>query len=309
MTTPNHIDLTGIELHIPGYHQPGNPGAVGAGKMWTDTTGGTGNWVIKIRNATDTGWENTSQTSANQSLTIASGVVTITTNGWYELTSQSGTTDDLDTISGGSAGQIIILSALATHTITLTDTTGNIELPYDVDYALTGSNYIALFFNGTDWRELSRTQESSPPYVHIHDTKSSGTDGGTFTSGAWQTRILTTEVSDAGGVASLGSNQITLAAGTYRARIRCPGYKVAGHLARLYNITDTAVTLGGSSAHSAAADAVQTDAWIVGEFTLAASKVLEVQHYCNTTGTDTGFGLATSIDAEIYTQAEFWKVA
>jgi len=52
-----HPDLVGTALHVPGYVQSADPGAVGAGKYWVDTTGGTGAWVLKVRNAANTGWE------------------------------------------------------------------------------------------------------------------------------------------------------------------------------------------------------------------------------------------------------------
>jgi len=57
MADIQHSTLTGTELHQPGYVQGADPGAVGAGIMWIDTSLGTGNWVTKVRNATDTGWE------------------------------------------------------------------------------------------------------------------------------------------------------------------------------------------------------------------------------------------------------------
>lgn len=43
--------------HPPGYVQAGDPGAVGANKVWVDTSAGTGLWVKKIRNAANTAWE------------------------------------------------------------------------------------------------------------------------------------------------------------------------------------------------------------------------------------------------------------
>lgn len=52
-----HKDLVGDDLHVPGYVQASDPGAVGAGKFWIDTTGGANNYQFKIRNSTDTGWE------------------------------------------------------------------------------------------------------------------------------------------------------------------------------------------------------------------------------------------------------------
>lgn len=55
-----HSALYDANSHKPGYIQSGDPGAVGAGIVWVDTSGGTGAWVLKVRNAADTGWETVS---------------------------------------------------------------------------------------------------------------------------------------------------------------------------------------------------------------------------------------------------------
>lgn len=57
MAESAHSALTTTNLHVPGYLTGSDPGAVGAGKYWVDTTGGTGAWVLKVRNAGDTDWE------------------------------------------------------------------------------------------------------------------------------------------------------------------------------------------------------------------------------------------------------------
>lgn len=145
-------------------------------------------------------------------------------------------------------------------------------------------------------------------YICIRDEKASGTNGGTFTSGAWQTRDLNTEVSDVGGYASVASNQITLGAGTYLANIRCPAYQVSRHKARLQNITDGTTVLLGTSEVTAAVS-VTTESKVCGIFTLAASKVLEVQHYCSGTLASTGFGLPASFGVnEVYTTVELIRI-
>ncbi len=149
-------------------------------------------------------------------------------------------------------------------------------------------------------------------YIHIRDEKTSGTYGGTFTSGAWQTRDLNTEVADAGGHASLASNQITLAAGTYLVDISAPGYAVAYHQARLYDVTHSTVLLVGTSercGYSGSTDSVQTRSQIKGVITLASSTVLAVQHQCQTTLATNGFGYACGFgNVEVYTVVELIRV-
>ena len=62
--TVKHDTLDEGDAHEIGYRQSGDPGAVGAGIAWIDTTAGTGLWVLKVRNAANTGWETMSGGSA-----------------------------------------------------------------------------------------------------------------------------------------------------------------------------------------------------------------------------------------------------
>lgn len=145
-------------------------------------------------------------------------------------------------------------------------------------------------------------------YIHIQDQKAIGTNGGDFNTGAWRTRTLTTELSDTGGDASLAANQITLQPGTYRCNIRCPAYNVQSSQARLQNVSDATTILIGSNAFSAAgAASSQGDSFIVGRFTLAEAKILEVQHQCGSTKAGNGFGVNAGFGTEVYTDVEFWK--
>lgn len=57
ITTTEHKDLTSADAHVGGYLGSSDPGAIGAGKYWIDTTAGTGAWSLKVRNAANTGWE------------------------------------------------------------------------------------------------------------------------------------------------------------------------------------------------------------------------------------------------------------
>lgn len=146
-------------------------------------------------------------------------------------------------------------------------------------------------------------------YIELRDQKAPGTDGGGFTSGAWQKRDLNTEHSDVGGHASLASSQITLAAGTYLAEIACPAIAVNAHQARLYNVTDAATALVGTSSYGGNGSTQASVSTITGRFTIAASNVFEVQHRCETTKATNGYGDANNFgEVEVYTVARFWKV-
>lgn len=149
-------------------------------------------------------------------------------------------------------------------------------------------------------------QGVSEDYILIVDRKATNVDGGTFTSGAMRTRDLNTELSDAGGHASVAANQITLAAGTYRFNIIAPSRSVVENIGRLQNITDVATIETSTSQRSASP---MSFIHIRGRFTIAAAKVLEVQHQCDTTQATTGFGSAANLGgiSETYTVVEFWK--
>jgi hypothetical protein len=177
-----------------------------------------------------------------------------------------------------------------------------------VDGAVTAGKLAATLDLSGKTLTLSAAQKAAD-YIEIRDEKAAGTDGGGFTSAAWQTRTLNTEHSDAGGHASLASNQITLAAGTYLAEIACPAIAVNAHQARLYNITDSATTLVGTSSYCGNGSTQATVSTITGRFTIAASKVFEVQHRCETTKATNGYGDANNFgEVEVYTVARFWKV-
>lgn len=86
-----HADLPDSDIHVPGYVQNADPGAIGAGKVWVDTSGGTGNWVVKVRNVADSGWESVSGTGGGGGLsssyvgynTVGGSTETVTGNQMY----------------------------------------------------------------------------------------------------------------------------------------------------------------------------------------------------------------------------------
>ena len=143
------------------------------------------------------------------------------------------------------------------------------------------------------------------PYVRLHDLKATTTAGGTFTSGSWTKRTII-EDQDASGIVTVTSSVIVLDAGDYDCIIVCPARDVSTHACRLRNTSDSTTLLLGSNAEASGAN-IATHAIMNGRFTIAASKNIEIQHQCTSTGT---VGLANSFgESEIYTVAEFWKVS
>jgi hypothetical protein len=92
--------------------------------------------------------------SAASTLTVASGVVTQTESN-HLIAGEGAAADDLVTISGGTAGDILILRASSDSvTITVKDGTGNIQCEGDrsLDNA---SDSMMLLYDGTNWVEIA----------------------------------------------------------------------------------------------------------------------------------------------------------
>jgi hypothetical protein len=152
-------------------------------------------------------------------------------------------------------------------------------------------------------------QLSANTVVLLQDQKASGTAGGTFTNGAWRTRVLNTEVADSGGLCALGSNQFTLTAGTYLIEAIASTSQVQTNRLRLQNVTDATTVLQGNNSQSGTGSDEGGEAELIGVFTIAAAKALELQHYCETTKATDGFGQALTTGAvEIFSTVRLTKI-
>jgi len=148
-----------------------------------------------------------------------------------------------------------------------------------------------------------------PQIATISEVQTSGTNGGTFTSGAWQTRTLNTLSDPTGIVTSLSSNQFTLPAGEYYIDVAAPAVQVDHHKAKLRNITDSTDALIGSNNFCNAGATVMNHSLIKGRIVLTASKTFEIQHRCSTTFATAGFGGPSNFSVEeVYTQVKITKV-
>lgn len=95
-------------------------------------------------------------------LTIATGEVTITASSHKVDTEANAATDDLVTINGGANGDRLILRAASSaRTVVCKDQTGNLRLAGNADFSLDHNHdTIELFYQGSNWLELSRSSNS-----------------------------------------------------------------------------------------------------------------------------------------------------
>lgn len=156
------------------------------------------------------------------------------------------------------------------------------------------------------------SQITSNDYVLVQHQVTSGTTGPTYTTASFQTVTLNTEVTDTGSVASVASNQITLAAGSYdfdavaHAGKSHASINTTGRM-RLYNATDASVIVQGVNGRvaSGGGDALMLHAH--GQFTIAASKAVELQIEVDAT-TDAGAAVSTG-ESEVYASIKLRRYA
>ena len=157
----------------------------------------------------------------------------------------------------------------------------------------------------------AESHHEPPELLHVRDEKASGNAGGTFTSGAWRTRTLNTQVTNeiTGASIDTGTSIMTLPAGTYEVLARAWGYYCQGHQARLQNVSEATTALLGSNAYSHNTGSGKgNDSLVRGRFTIASSKTFELQHRCAATRATDGWGSALSWGTEIYTDVLIWKL-
>lgn len=184
------------------------------------------------------------------------------------------------------------------------------------DSSNTNANDIAA--NAQDISDINtRLEDALGTMVFLSDKKTANTEGGTFTSGAWQPRIINTLVGP-GTFCSLTNgttgtdgtaNQFTLTAGTYKISAKVPAREVAGHKAKLQNITDGAVAIIGTNGYTNSGEG-HDYSFVIGTITIDSTKTFQIQHWGNTTKASNGFGLANNIDStdETYTFVEIIKI-
>ena len=148
-------------------------------------------------------------------------------------------------------------------------------------------------------------------YALFQEQQATSVNAGTFTSGAWRTRLLNTEVVNEISGASLASNQLTLPAGDYVFLATAPVLGVQRHQTRLQNITAGSTIEHGDCLFADTAACDSASSRVFGKFTLGVSSVIELQHQCSATKSGNGFGNATTFSGttEVYSRIELLKTA
>jgi hypothetical protein len=244
--------------------------------------------------------------TAGTGLTIAGTTITATGSG--------GTVTNVS----GTANQVAVANGTTTPVISLD---GPHNFTTQTAYAVicggtTGTGALQSVSGlGTSGQVLTSTGAGALPtwqdvpagttldYILLQEEQANGTHAGTFTSGAYRTRALNTEITDTGNHCTLSSNQFTLAAGTYEIAAFAPAYGVDQHQCRIYNVTDSTVPALGQSVFAFSTNFVMNHSYAFCRVTIAGSKTFELQHKCTTTKANDGFGTAASMgNGEVYSQ-------
>lgn len=169
--------------------------------------------------------------------------------------------------------------------------------------AQAGTDTSQRTWRATDLKDAAQAWATAAAFAIVADQKASGTGGGAFAAGAWQTRTLNTEVKDP-------LNRITLSANTFVSTVNAevewfaPAYQVASHLTRLYNVTDGAVVAYGSSGRAGVS--ADTNTLSTGRADIVAGKTYRLEHYCGGTSVS-GFGFQSSQGTETYATVNFYS--
>jgi len=130
--------------------------ALGTANQILTSDGTDANWSsdINVTDATVNGKFNTSVVSQ----TISSGAIAYTCGHIRLDTEGSAATDDLDTISGGTVGdRVVLIIASSTRNVVIKDGTGNIQLYDNKDILLDFTiDSIELIYDGANWLAIGR---------------------------------------------------------------------------------------------------------------------------------------------------------
>lgn len=177
-----------------------------------------------------------------------------------------------------------------------------------------GSSGNLLKSNGSgsspSWTNTAVSVGKFKAFAAICDKKTQGTDGGTFSNGAWRTRDLNHVIDDLNSIVTISSNRFTLAAGAYLIKWSASAFDVGNHQTVLYDHTGTLYYDYGSNSSSHISYPNSTRSFGFDRVNFSGSdRAFEIRHRCNNSKTTTGFGLDNNFsgDNEIYTIVEIYQ--
>ena len=240
-------------------------------------------------------------------------------------------TDVLEIVGVNELGGQVLVPAdgsiqtgkLGDNSVTLAKMAGGTDgnlITYDTSgdpaYVATGTATHVLTSNGAGAAPTFQAPAAGgkfASYAILADQKTSGTGGGTFTSGSWQTRDLQTKIYDGITPAiTFSTNEFTLGAGDYLIKWYAPAWRVSGHQSRLYDVTGAAEVEVGSTAYTPApvihAGGNVLD-WSLGAARVSpsSSNAYRIEHQCQVTFATEGFGPYLSFGTEQFTVVEVFK--
>lgn len=140
----------------------------------------------------------------------------------------------------------------------------------------------------------------------VRDVKLANVDGGTFTSGSWQTRDLNDLRGDSSFITIDGSTTFTLDSGIYEISASAPARNVNQHQLRLYNVTDAVSEVTGTAVQSASAT---PESFLTSVISINAQKTFRIEHRCTSTNNSSDArGVAIGWGENIYTQVRIQKL-
>ena len=131
-------------------------------------------------------------------------------------------------------------------------------------------------------------------FAMFNESQASGTDGGTFTSGAWQKRTLNTTVSNTITGCSIASSVITLTAGTYRIQGTTPWWGTTNFTQPRFQNTTDSISYLGQSGYGNGGVGMVFGGYVEAIFTITGTKNFELQHRCSATVATNGFGIGAT---------------
>ena len=173
-----------------------------------------------------------------------------------------------------------------------------------------GSSVTASTFHGSGANLTGISAGLFSSYAVVTDEKSNGTDGGTFSNGAWRQRDINTEKFDPDGIVSVSGNEITLVAGTYYIEVAAPAYGTTRHMAKIYSISSPSQDWYGENAFAHGSHYATTHSFVRARIVCSGARTLGIAHRCETSRSNTGFGVACSFgNVETYTIVKIFKEA